>query len=257
MLKIENLSVSLEDGKEILSNISLEFKKGKVHAIMGRNGSGKSTLAKVIAGHPDYEVTGGDILFMNEKGDYESILELAPEERSHLGIFIGFQSPISIPGLDNESFLRTVYNNYRERKNEERMDAIDFREFLIEKMDRLGMSEEFLRRGVNSGFSGGERKKNEMIQLSLLSPRMALLDEIDSGLDVDALAIICKDIQSFRSADNCFALITHYNRILKHITPDYIHVFHQGRLVLTSDNPEIAHDIEEKGFESYLENKGA
>ncbi len=256
MLKIQNLSARIEE-KEILFDVSLEFKKGEVHAIMGRNGCGKSTLAKVIAGHPDYEITGGDILMMNESGEYVSILEMEPEERAHLGLFIGFQSPISIPGLDNESFLRTVYNNYRELKNLERMDVLDFHDFVLEKMNNLGMSEEFLKRGVNSGFSGGERKKNEMIQLALLTPRMALLDEIDSGLDVDALATICKDINTFNSDDNCFALITHYNRILKHIKPNFIHVMHEGRVVLTSSDPKLAHDIEENGFDSLLDGKGA
>lgn len=255
MLKIQNLSARIEE-KEILFDISLEFKKGEVHALMGRNGSGKSTLAKVIAGHPDYEVTNGDISIMNEAGEYVSILEMEPENRAHLGLFIGFQSPIAIPGLDNESFLRTVYNNYRELKEQDRMDPLDFHDFVLEKMDNLGMSEEFLKRGVNSGFSGGERKKNEMIQLALLTPRMALLDEIDSGLDVDALTTICKDINIFRSSENCFALITHYNRILKHITPDFIHIFNNGRLVLTSSDSALAQNIEENGFDSFLDGKG-
>lgn len=254
MLKVENLSVAIED-KQILSDISIEFKKGEIHAIMGRNGCGKSTFSKVLAGHPDYEVLSGDILMMNEQGKYESILEMEPEERAHAGLFIGFQSPIAIPGLDNESFLRTVFNNYREMKGLERMDAIDFRDFILEKMNNLGMNEEFLKRGVNSGFSGGERKKNEMLQLSLLNPRVNILDEIDSGLDVDALATICKDINSFRSNDNSFVLVTHYNRILKHLTPDYIHVFHQGKLILTSDQPELAQQIEENGFDSLIEGK--
>ncbi|MGL4562633.1 MAG: Fe-S cluster assembly ATPase SufC [Brevinema sp.] len=254
MLKVENLSVAIED-KQILFDISMEFKKGQIHAIMGRNGCGKSTFSKVLAGHPDYEVIAGDILLMNNQGSYESILEMEPEERAQAGLFIGFQSPIAIPGLDNESFLRTVYNNHREIQGEERMDAVDFHDFILEKMTNLGMSEEFLKRGVNSGFSGGERKKNEMLQLALLNPRMNILDEIDSGLDVDALATICNDIKSFRSQDNCFVLVTHYNRILKHLTPDFIHVFHQGKLVLTSEKPELAQQIEENGFESLFEGK--
>ncbi|MGL4389051.1 MAG: Fe-S cluster assembly ATPase SufC [Brevinema sp.] len=254
MLKVENLSVAIED-KQILFDISLEFKKGEIHAIMGRNGCGKSTFSKVLAGHPDYEIISGDILLMNKEGKYESILEMEPEERAHAGLFVGFQSPISIPGLDNESFLRTVFNNYREMNGQERMDAIDFRDFILEKMTNLGMSEEFLKRGVNTGFSGGERKKNEMLQLALLNPRINVLDEIDSGLDVDALGTICKDINSFRSQDNCFVLVTHYNRILKHLTPNYIHVFHQGKLVLTSNKPELAQQIEENGFESLLVGK--
>lgn len=250
MLKIENLHVRIEE-KEILKGISLEFKKGEIHAIMGRNGCGKSTLAKVIAGHPDYEVTDGDILIMQD-GAYVSMLEMEPEERAALGVFVGFQTPVAIPGLDNESFLRTVYNNYRERHGLERMDAVDFREFVSEKMTNLSMGEEFLSRGVNSGFSGGERKKNEMIQLSLLEPSLAVLDEVDSGLDVDALATICSDIKKLKTADNTFVLITHYNRILKHLKPDFIHVFNDGKLVLSSNDAELAHQIEEQGFESFL-----
>ncbi|MGL4366717.1 MAG: Fe-S cluster assembly ATPase SufC [Brevinemataceae bacterium] len=252
MLKIQNLSVSIDE-KPILTGVSLEFKKGEIHAIMGRNGCGKSTLTKVIAGHPDYEVTEGDILFLNKQNEYESILEMDPEERAHLGIFVGFQNPVAIPGLNNESFLRTVYNNIREIKGLERVDAIEFREFISEKMNHLGMGEEFLTRGVNSGFSGGERKKNEMLQLAMLEPIIAFLDEIDSGLDVDALAAICQDIKSFRSNENCFVLVTHYNRILKHLTPDYIHVFHNGKVILTSNDPKLAHNIEENGFDSLLE----
>ncbi len=254
MLKVENLCASVED-KPILKDLSLEFKKGEIHAIMGRNGCGKSTLSKVIAGHPDYEVTGGDILFMNEQGKYESILELEPEERAQKGIFIGFQTPVAIPGLDNESFLRTMYNQLREREGKERMDAFDFRKFILGKMEKLNMGEEFLNRGLNMGFSGGERKKNEMLQLALLNPCLAILDEIDSGLDVDALSIICKDILSLKTENSCFVLITHYNRILKHIKPDFVHIVSDGRVVLSSNDAQIAQEIEEQGFDKFL--KGA
>lgn len=253
MLKITNLHVSVEE-KEILKGISIEFKKGEIHAVMGRNGCGKSTLAKVIAGHPCYEVTKGDIEIMVD-GKYTSILEMDPDVRASLGIFVGFQSPVAIPGLDNESFLRTVYNSFRERQGQERMDAVDFREYVLKNMDNLGLGEEILKRGVNSNFSGGERKKNEMLQLSLLQPKMAILDEIDSGLDVDALATICKDIKSLKTQENTFVLVTHYDRILKNIKPDYIHVFHDGSLVLSSSDPKLAADIEENGFEAYLGGK--
>lgn len=252
MIKIDNLSVSI-DGKQILSGVSLEFKRGSIYAIMGRNGSGKSTLTKVIAGHPDYEVTSGDISVQDQNGSVQSILDMDPEKRAHLGIFVSFQNPVSIPGLDNEGFLRTVYNNYRERNGLERMDALDFRAFILEKMNKLGMSEEFLERGLNSGFSGGERKKNEIIQLSILNPEFAFLDEIDSGLDVDSLSIICKDINSFRSSQNAFILITHYNRILQYINPDCIYVMDKGRLVSSSNDPKLASRIEEEGFDFLLE----
>lgn len=255
MLKIENLSAGV-DGKQILNDLSLEFKKGEIHAIMGRNGCGKSTLSKVIAGHPDYTVTSGDILMMNEGGAYESIMGLEPEERAHRGLFIGFQSPISIPGLDNESFLRTMYNQLQERKGQPRLDAFDFRKFITQKMDKLGMGEEFLNRGLNLGFSGGERKKNEMLQLALLEPTMAILDEIDSGLDVDALAVICQDILRLRNPEMCFILITHYNRILKHIKPDYVHIVSDGHVVLSSSDAAIAQEIEEQGFDKFLKMGG-
>lgn len=253
MLKIINLHASVE-GKEILKGISITFNKGEIHAIMGRNGCGKSTLAKVIAGHPAYEITDGDIQVLSE-GKYISIIEMEPEERAALGIFIGFQSPISIPGLDTESFLRTVTNTYRERLGQERFDAADFRDYILRKMSDLGLGEEFLKRGVNSNFSGGERKKNEMLQLSLLNPTLAILDEIDSGLDVDALAAICKDILLLKNQDNTFVMITHYDRILKNIKPDFIHIFHDGKLVLSSSDSKIAAEIEEHGFESFLGGK--
>lgn len=255
MLKVENLCASVDD-KQILKNLSLEFKKGEIHAIMGRNGCGKSTLSKVIAGHPDYEVTSGDILLMNKQGKYESILELEPEERAEKGLFIGFQTPVSIPGLDNESFLRTVFNQLRERKGQERMDPFDFRKFIVDKMEKLGMSPEFLSRGLNMGFSGGERKKNEMLQMALLEPSLAILDEIDSGLDVDALSIICKDILSLKTPENCVVLITHYNRILKHIKPDYVHIVSDGHVVLSSSDAQIAQEIEEQGFDKFLKGGG-
>lgn len=250
MLKIIDLHASV-DGKEILKGITLTFNKGETHAIMGRNGCGKSTLSKVIAGHPAYEVTSGDIQVLSD-GAYVSVLEMEPEERAALGLFVGFQSPISIPGLDNESFLRTVTNTQRERLGQERMDPVDFRDFVLEKMDVLGLTEEFLKRGVNNNFSGGERKKNEMLQLSLLQPSLAVLDEIDSGLDVDALAAICKDIISLKKDDNTFVLITHYDRILKHLKPDFIHVMHGGNLILSSSDSALAAQIEEKGFESLI-----
>ncbi|MGL4524417.1 MAG: Fe-S cluster assembly ATPase SufC [Spirochaetia bacterium] len=255
MLKIEKLCANIGD-KKIIKDLSLEFKKGEIHAIMGRNGCGKSTLSKVIAGHPDYEVTSGDVLLMNEKGQYESILELEPEERAYKGIFIGFQTPVSIAGLDNESFLRTVYNHLQERQGKIRIDAFDFHEFITSKMEKLGMSEEFLTRGLNIGFSGGERKKNEMLQMSLLDPSLAILDEIDSGLDVDALSIICRDLLGLKTQKNCLILITHYNRILKHIKPDFVHVMSDGNVVLSSSDAAIAQEIEEQGFDKFIQAGG-
>jgi Fe-S cluster assembly ATP-binding protein len=250
-LKIDQLCAGIT-GKEILHNVTMHFKSGQVHAIMGRNGCGKSTLSKVLAGHPDYEVTSGSITWINNQGEAIDVLALEPEERTQLGLFIGFQSPIAINGLDNESFLRTVYNTIQEAKGQSRMDAIDFRAFILEKMANLSLGEQFLHRGVNSGFSGGERKKNEMLQLALLQPQLAFLDELDSGLDIDALATICHDLLSLKSQDNCFVLVTHYNRILQYVRPDFLHIMHAGQVVLSSSDADIAQEIEEQGFDQFI-----
>jgi Fe-S cluster assembly ATP-binding protein len=236
---IKNLHASV-NGQEIIRGVDLEFSKGEVHAVMGPNGSGKSTLAKVMAGHPDYEVTGGDILL-----DGESILEMEPDERARKGLFLAFQYPIEIPGVSNANFLRAALQS-RLPEGEE-LDATDFYQRLYQKMDLLEIRREFTARSVNEGFSGGEKKRNEILQLAILEPGFAVLDETDSGLDIDALKVVAKGVNQLRGPNLGILLITHYQRLLNYIVPDFVHVMAQGRIV-RSGGKELALALEAKGF---------
>jgi Fe-S cluster assembly ATP-binding protein len=237
---IRNLHASV-DGQEIVRGVNLEFSKGEVHAVMGPNGSGKSTLAKVMAGHPDYEVTEGDILL-----DGESILEMEPDERARKGLFLAFQYPIEIPGVSNANFLRAALQA-RLPEGEE-LDATDFYQRLYQKMDLLEIRREFTARSVNEGFSGGEKKRNEILQLAILEPAFAVLDETDSGLDIDALQVVAKGVNQLRGPKLGVLLITHYQRLLNYIVPDYVHVMSRGRIV-RSGGKELALELEAKGYD--------
>lgn len=238
LLKIVNLTANIQ-GNEILKGVNLTINSGEIHAIMGKNGSGKSTLSNIVMGHPSYEITGGDILF---KG--ESILGLKPDERAKKGIFLSFQYPTAIPGVTVVNFLRTVLKN----RNGKDVPIKEFRKELKEAMAMLQMDDSFVSRYVNDGFSGGEKKRNEILQLALFKPALAILDETDSGLDIDALKIVCEGINRFKSSDNAILLITHYQRMLNYITPDFVHVFMDGRIVLTGDK-NLAHKLEENGYD--------
>jgi len=241
MLKIKNLCAGI-GGKEILRGINLDVKAGEVHAIMGPNGSGKSTLAQVLAGRDLYEVTEGEILF-----EGRDLLEMEPEERATAGIFMAFQYPVEIPGVSNMYFLRAALNNIRKQRGEEELDAVDFLDLVKEKMKALDMPEGLLNRAVNVGFSGGEKKRNEVFQLALLEPRLAILDETDSGLDIDALKAVAGGVNSLRSPDRAFVVVTHYQRLLSHIVPDFVHVMYNGRIVKSGDK-DLAHELEQKGY---------
>lgn len=241
---IKNLHASV-NGEEIVRGVNLEFSKGEVHAVMGPNGSGKSTLAKVMAGHPDYEVTEGDILL-----DGESILEMEPDERARKGLFLAFQYPIEIPGVSNANFLRAALQA-RLPEGEE-LDATDFYQRLYQKMDLLEIRREFTARSVNEGFSGGEKKRNEILQLAILEPAFAVLDETDSGLDIDALQVVAKGVNQLRGPNLGILLITHYQRLLNYIVPDYVHVMARGRIV-RSGGKELALELEAKGYDSIKE----
>ena len=242
LLEIKDLQVSINEN-EILKNLNLKVEKGEIHAIMGPNGSGKSTFSKVIAGHPAYTVSGGDILF---KGS--SILELDPEDRSHLGIFLAFQYPIEIPGVSNEDFLRLAYNSKQKFYNKPEVDPIEFLSIINEKLKLVNMSPLFLSRNVNEGFSGGEKKRNEILQMILLDSEVCILDETDSGLDIDALKIISTGINNFMNKDKSIVLITHYQRLLDYINPTYVHVMQNGKIIKTGDI-ELARELEIKGYE--------
>lgn len=242
LLKIENLKVNI-NGREILKGLSLEVNPGEIHAIMGPNGSGKSTLAGVLAGKDDYEVVEGTIEF-----DGKNIFDLSPEERAREGLFLAFQYPIEIPGVSNASFMKTAVNEIRKYRNLEPLDAMDFLRVMREKAKLVEMDQTFLNRSVNDGFSGGEKKRNEIFQLAMLEPKLAILDETDSGLDIDALKIVANGVNKVRNNENAFVVITHYQRLLNYIIPDFVHVLFDGRLVV-SGGKELALDLEEKGYD--------
>jgi len=242
VLEIRNLHATVE-GKEILRGIDLTINRGEVHAIMGPNGSGKSTLAKVLAGHPAYEVTGGEVLF-----DGKDLLEFAPDERAREGVFLAFQYPVEIPGVSNAQFLRLAYNEKRKHLGEEELDPLEFKDLLAERAKIVEMDAGLMSRSVNEGFSGGEKKRNEILQMAVLEPKLAVLDETDSGLDIDALRIVSEGVNKLRNAENAIVLVTHYQRLLNYIIPDHVHVLFKGRIV-RSGGKELALALEEKGYD--------
>lgn len=242
MLKIDNLQATIED-KEILKGINLEIKPGEVHAIMGPNGSGKSTLSSVIAGHEAYEVTGGSIEF---EGD--DIIEDAPEERAHRGIFLSMQYPVEIPGVSVTNFIKTAINETRKARGEEPMPATDMLKKIRENAQALNIDQSFLSRSLNEGFSGGEKKRNEIFQMAMLEPKLAILDETDSGLDIDALKVVAEGVNRYKNENNGVLLITHYQRLLDYIVPDYVHVLYNGKIV-KSGGKELALELEAKGYD--------
>jgi Fe-S cluster assembly ATP-binding protein len=246
MIQIKNLTATV-DGNEILKGINLTVKKGEVHAIMGPNGSGKSTLSKVIAGHPDYEVSGGEVLF-EINGKMTNLLELDPAQRAQEGIFLGFQYPIEVPGVSNFTFLKESFDQICAHQGLDKMDDQTFHQHLKSKLKLLEMNESFLERSVNEGFSGGEKKKNEILQMAILNPRLSLLDETDSGLDIDALKIVANGVNALRSRFNATVLVTHYQRLLDYIIPDYVHVLYKGQII-KSGGKELALELEEKGYD--------
>lgn len=246
MLEIKNLKAKIDD-KEILKGLNLTVKPGEVHAIMGPNGAGKSTLAKILAGHPAYEITAGEIKYdINFK--MQNLLELTPDVRAKEGIFLGFQYPVEVPGVSNFTFLHTAFNSVLEHQGSDAMSEGDFREFLYQKMKLVSMKPEYLERPVNVGFSGGEKKRNEILQMAVLSPRLAVLDETDSGLDIDALRIVAEGVNKLRSKDKAIILVTHYQRLLDYIKPDFVHVLADGKIIQTGD-ATLAHELEKKGYD--------
>ncbi|SFB10116.1 Fe-S cluster assembly ATP-binding protein [Flavobacterium swingsii] len=242
MLSIKNLHASIED-KEILKGINLEVKAGEVHAIMGPNGAGKSTLSSIIAGNENYTVTDGEILL-----EGEDISELAPEERAHKGVFLSFQYPVEIPGVSVTNFMKTAINESRKARGQEDMPANEMLKLIREKSELLEIDRKFLSRSLNEGFSGGEKKRNEIFQMAMLEPKLAILDETDSGLDIDALRIVANGVNKLKSKDNAVIVITHYQRLLEYIVPDFVHVLHDGKIV-KSGGKELALELEEKGYD--------
>jgi Fe-S cluster assembly ATP-binding protein len=246
MLKITNLHASAGE-KQILKGISLEINPGEVHAIMGPNGSGKSTLAQIIAGHPGYEVTSGTIEYQGQ-----DLLELDAEERAQQGVFLAFQYPVEIPGVTNAYFLRAAYNEIRKAHGEEEADPIEFLDIMEEKLKLVEMDASMMQRSVNAGFSGGEKKRNEILQMAVLAPKLAVLDETDSGLDIDALRIVAEGVNKLKRPDNATIVVTHYQRLLNYIVPDFVHVLAGGRII-KSGGKELAHELEAKGYDWLLE----
>ncbi|MEN9252138.1 MAG: Fe-S cluster assembly ATPase SufC [Thermostichales cyanobacterium BF4_bins_65] len=242
ILSVRDLHATVDD-KPILKGLNLEVKAGEVHAIMGPNGSGKSTFSKILAGHPDYTVTSGSITFRGE-----DLLSLSAEERAQRGVFLAFQYPMEIPGVSNLDFLKVAYNARQRYLGHPELDALEFDDFIQEKLEIVKMSPAFLERSVNEGFSGGEKKRNEILQMAVLDPDLAILDETDSGLDIDALRIVANGVNQLRKPSNAMVLITHYQRLLDYIVPDYVHVMEAGRIVLTGDKT-LAYELEERGYD--------
>src|SRR5947209_5211803 len=250
MLEIKGLRATVAD-KEILKGIDLTVNAGEVHAVMGPNGSGKSTLAQVLAGHPAYEVTGGSVTY-----DGEDLLEMDAEVRAQKGVFLAFQYPVEIPGVSNAYFLRAAYNEVRKARGEEEIDPMSFADLMDEKMQLVEMDPAMLSRSVNTGFSGGEKKRNEILQMAVLAPKLAVLDETDSGLDIDALRIVAHGVNSLKRPDNATIVVTHYQRLLNYIVPDYVHVLAGGRIVKSGDK-SLALELEAKGYDWLVEPQGA
>ncbi len=242
MLKVKNLKASIGE-KQILNGINLEVKAGEVHAIMGPNGSGKSTLASVLAGREDYEVTEGEVLFQGK-----NLLELEPNERAGEGIFLAFQYPVEIPGVSTVNFMKTALNKIREYRGQQSLDAVAFLQLMKEKMKLVEIDQSLLSRALNEGFSGGEKKRNEIFQMAMLEPKLSILDETDSGLDIDALRIVANGVNKLRSKDNATIVVTHYQRLLEYIVPDFVHVLYKGKIV-KSGGKELAHELEAKGYD--------
>jgi Fe-S cluster assembly ATP-binding protein len=242
LLEIKNLKAKV-DGKEILNGLNLTVNKGEVHAIMGPNGSGKSTLASVLAGREEYEVTGGEVLYNGS-----NLLDLSPEDRARQGLFLAFQYPVEIPGVTNANFLKTALNEIRKSKNQSPLDSKEFLQLMREKMKLVEIDKAMTQRSVNEGFSGGEKKRNEIFQMAMLEPELAVLDETDSGLDIDALRIVANGVNSLRNKERSFIVITHYQRLLDYIVPDFVHVLYKGRIV-KSGKKDLALELEEKGYD--------
>jgi Fe-S cluster assembly ATP-binding protein len=242
ILEVHNLTATVA-GVEILRGLDLTIRAGEVHAIMGPNGSGKSTFAKVLAGHPAYEVTGGEVLF-----EGKNLFELAPEERARAGLFLGFQYPIEVPGVTSAAFLRLAYNTVQGARGKDEMDPLEFDDYVQDKLKLLDIAPAFLERSVNDGFSGGEKKRNEILQMAILEPKLAILDEADSGLDIDALRIVANGVNQLRTPANAVLLVTHYQRLLNYIVPDYVHVMDAGRIIKTGGK-ELALELESRGYD--------
>ena len=246
ILSVQNLVASI-DGTQILKGFDITVKAGEIHAIMGPNGSGKSTFSKVLAGHPSYTVDGGTLEF---KG--QSLMDLEPDERAKLGVFLGFQYPVEVPGVTNGSFLRLAYNTVQGARGKDELDPLEFDDFIQSKLSLLGMDASFLERSLNDGFSGGEKKRNEILQMAILEPTLAILDETDSGLDIDALRVVANGVNTLHGDSDAVVLVTHYQRLLNYIEPDFIHVVDGGRVIKTGDK-SLAHELESRGYEWVLD----